>query len=133
MASARTCYRERLQLPVVRKFPPTRRSGSCSNPAGEQPVAEALHTDGKVRVLCAEQLARVLDKRASPFALSEHAFDAPSTGYHHTPKGLCPFPSAEDLGIVAVRMDPFPVHDEVGAAAADDTADVGLPFDIGPF
>jgi hypothetical protein len=29
-------------------------------------------------------------------------------------------------------MDPFPVHDDVGAAAADDTADVGLPFDIGP-
>jgi hypothetical protein len=88
---------------------------------------------GKVRLLSAGQQV-VLDNRASPFAFDERAAAATS-GYHLAPRGLCPFPSAEDLGTAAARMAPFPVHDEVNDATADDddAADVGLPLDMGPF
>jgi hypothetical protein len=88
---------------------------------------------GKVRLLSVGQRV-VHDKRASPFALSERATDA-TTEYHLAPRGLCPFPSAEDLGTAAVRMAPFPVHDDANDATADDddAADVGLPLDMGPF
>jgi hypothetical protein len=88
---------------------------------------------GKVRLLSVGQRV-VLDKRASPFALSERVADA-TTEYHLAPRGLCPFPSAEDLGTAAECMAPFPVQDDANDATADDddAADVGLPLDMGPF